>query len=124
MHLIIGGACQGKRRFVLETYHLSDEQIFRCNRETVDFSYPCVARLEEFTYGCIQRQQDPIAYFEENRDKWRYSILICRDIFGGIVPIEADIRAWREATGRLCQYLSREASAVSRIFCGLEQRLK
>ena len=33
-------------------------------------------------------------------------------------------RLWRINTGRLCQYLSKEADKVSRIFCGLEQRLK
>ncbi|MBR2131015.1 MAG: hypothetical protein IJ955_00510 [Oscillospiraceae bacterium] len=30
----------------------------------------------------------------------------------------AEMRAWRQTTGRLCQYLSREAKQVSRIFCG------
>ena len=50
--------------------------------------------------------------------------LICRDIFCGVVPMGAENRAWRQKTGRLCQYLSREAEQVSRIFCGLEQRMK
>jgi adenosyl cobinamide kinase/adenosyl cobinamide phosphate guanylyltransferase len=36
----------------------------------------------------------------------------------------AENRAWRQRTGRLAQYLSKEAKQVSRIFCGLEQRLK
>ena len=34
------------------------------------------------------------------------------------------LELWRQKTGRLSQYLSKEASQVSRIFCGLEQRLK
>jgi adenosyl cobinamide kinase/adenosyl cobinamide phosphate guanylyltransferase len=38
--------------------------------------------------------------------------------------MDAEDRAWRQRTGRLAQYLSREATQVSRIFCGLEQRLK
>ncbi len=124
MHLIIGGAYQGKRRFAMEAYGFSDGQIFSCTQEQIDFSYPCVARIEEFTYGCMLRRTDPVAYFQENREKWEHAVLICRDIFGGLVPIEASDRAWREATGHLCQYLSREAYTVSRIFCGLEQRLK
>jgi len=36
----------------------------------------------------------------------------------------ADVREWRQATGRLCQYLAAEADQVIRIFCGLEQKLK
>ena len=38
--------------------------------------------------------------------------------------LSAENRAWRQRTGRLAQYLSKEAKQVSRIFCGLEQRLK
>jgi adenosyl cobinamide kinase/adenosyl cobinamide phosphate guanylyltransferase len=36
----------------------------------------------------------------------------------------AENRVCRQRTGRLAQYLSGEADRVSRIFCGLEQRLK
>ena len=50
--------------------------------------------------------------------------MICQDIFCGVVPMGAELRAWRQDTGRLCQYLAGEADRVSRIFCGLEQRLK
>jgi adenosyl cobinamide kinase/adenosyl cobinamide phosphate guanylyltransferase len=50
--------------------------------------------------------------------------LILQDIFCGVVPMGAENRAWRQRTGRLAQYLSKEATQVSRIFCGLEQRLK
>lgn len=51
-------------------------------------------------------------------------ILIMQDIFCGVVPMGAENRRWRQNTGRLAQYLSAEAVQVSRIFCGLEQRLK
>jgi len=34
------------------------------------------------------------------------------------------MRAWRDMTGRLCAYLSSEADSVTRMFCGLEQKLK
>ena len=52
------------------------------------------------------------------------SFLICCDIFCGVVPMGADMRAWRDMTGRLCAYLSGEAQGVFRLFCGLEQKLK
>ena len=54
----------------------------------------------------------------------KLGILIMQDIFCGVVPMGAENRAWRQRTGRLSQYLSKEANQVSRIFCGLEQRLK
>lgn len=124
MKLIIGGAYQGKRDFAISAFHLEERDIFTCEGENIDFSAPCIDKIEEFTLACVRSGREPLDIFLENRGKWQDSILICQDIFCGVVPMEADMREWRNATGRLCQYLSREAEQVSRIFCGLEQRLK
>lgn len=124
MKLIIGGAYQGKRDFAKSAFSLTDTEIFTCAGETVDFSARCIDKIEEFTLACVKAGKEPLELFRENRALWQDSVLICQDIFCGVVPIDADLREWRQATGRLCQYLSREADRVSRIFCGLEQRLK
>jgi len=124
MVLIIGGAYQGKLEFAKNAFCLDDGDIYSCTGPEVDFSQKCIYRLEEFAYACVEQGVEPKVYFEEHRDQWEESILICRDIFCGVVPLEAKDRAWRQATGRLCQYLSKEAEGVSRIFCVVEQRLK
>ena len=124
MILIIGGAYQGKLDFAKAAFALSEEDVFSCTGDTIDFSKRCVDRIEEFTYGCVQKGVEPKTFFQTHREQWRDSILICQDIFCGVVPIDPVQRQWRQVTGRLCQYLTREASRVSRIFCGLEQRLK
>ena len=80
--------------------------------------------IENFTLACTRAGIDPVEYFSARKEDWKDSILICRDMFCGVVPMGAETRAWRQDTGRLTQYLSREAEHVSRIFCGLEQRLK
>ena len=118
MVLIIGGAYQGKLDFARETLGVSD--IYTCTGGEIDFSHPCIDKLERFTAV----HPDPVGYFEANREAWQDSVLILEDIFCGVVPMGAENRAWRQRTGRLAQYLSREAHRVSRIFCGLEQRLK
>ena len=120
MILIIGGAYQGKLDFAREAFGITDADVHTCGGGEIDFSKKCIYKIEEFTYG----HPDPIGYFREHRAEWEDSILICQDIFCGVVPMGAENRAWRQNTGRLCQYLSREARHVSRIFCGLEQRLK
>ena len=120
MILIIGGAYQGKLDYAKSTFHLSDEDIFTCTGKEIDFSRRCIYRIEEFSYSC----PDAIDYFRERRADWENSILILQDIFCGVVPMGAENRAWRQNTGRLIQYLAGEAAQVSRIFCGLEQRLK
>ena len=124
MILIIGGAYQGKLEFAKETFGITDSQICLCGREELDFSRPCIAGLEEFVRCALDRGEDPVQIFKDNRQQWSSSILICRDISCGVVPLNREDRRWRQATGRLCQYLAGEADQVSRIFCGLEQRLK
>ena len=120
MILIIGGAYQGKLDYVKETFGIADSDVYTCGAGGIDFSKRYICKIEEFTYD----HPDPIGYFQTHRDEWKDSILILQDIFCGVVPMGAETRAWRQRTGRLSQYLSREATQVSRIFCGLEQRLK
>ena len=125
MDLIIGGAYQGKLDFAKQKYGFSDAHVCTCGAESgIDFTAPCINKIEEFTFWCVQNGKDATALFQENRASWDRSVLICQDIFCGVVPLGADLRAWREMTGRLCAYLSREATQVFRIFCGLEQKLK
>ena len=124
MVLIIGGSYQGKLDFAKNAFTLSEDDIFTCSSSEIDFSKRCINSIEEFSLANIRCGTDPSEYFKAHKDDWKDSILICEDIFCGVVPMGAEMRAWRQATGRLCQYLSREAAQVSRIFCGLEQRLK
>ena len=124
MILIIGGAYQGKLDFAKEHFALSEPDIFTCAGMEVDFSRKCINALEELTLACVQKEVSAVAYFEANRDKWENSVLICQDITCGVVPLGLEMRRWRDETGRLCQYLASQAQQVSRIFCGLELRLK
>ena len=124
MTLIIGGAYQGKLAFARETFSLAEEDVFTCSGTEIDFSKPCINALEEFTLACIRQGADPVAFLREHRAQWEHTVFICQDLFCGVVPIDTELRTWRHTTGLVCQYLSREADRVSRIFCGLEQRLK
>ena len=124
MILIIGGAFQGKLDFAKEAFCLTPEDVFNCTGTEIDFSKRCVNGLEEFCYACIGQNIDPVEYIQSHREDWCDSILICNDLSSGVVPIDPVQRQWRHTTGRLCQYLAGEAERVSRIFCGLEQRLK
>lgn len=124
MILIVGGAYQGKLDYAKAAYNLAPEDVFTCTGKEIDFSKRCVNALEEFCYACIGADIDPIEYAQAHREDWKDSILICSDLSSGVVPIDPVQRHWRHTTGRLCQYLAGEAERVSRIFCGLEQRLK
>ena len=124
MILVIGGAYQGKLDYARETFEIGEEDIFVCSGNEIDFSGTCIAELEQFTLACTRSGKDARAYLEENREKWENAVILCQDVFCGVVPLGAEMRAWRQDTGRLCQYLAREAKEVHRVFCGLGQRIK
>ena len=124
MTLIIGGAYQGKLEFAREAFSLGEDDVFTCSGTEIDFSRPCINALEEFTLACVRQGLDPVAYLQSHRAQWENTVFICQDLFCGVVPVDTELRSWRHTTGLVCQYLSREAARVSRIFCGLEQRLK
>ena len=124
MNLIIGGAYQGKLDYAKKTYGFEDRDIFHCRGCEIDFEKPCICDLEEFILACIHEEEDPIVYFKYRWEDWRQSTIICDDMSCGVVPLGAEMRKWRQVTGQLCQYLSANAGSVTRIFCGLEQKLK
>ena len=125
MDFIIGGAYQGKLAYAKNKYSLSGDQIFACTEDKgIEFGRRCICEIQEYTLYCVKNGIDALGVFRAHRGEWKDSVLICEDIFCGVVPLGADMRAWRELTGRLCAYLSQEAESVTRIFCGLEQRLK
>lgn len=122
MKLIIGGAYQGKRAFAMEKLGIPETQIFTCEDTHIDFSKPCIDRLEDYVLACVRAGIDPMEQLKGQ--DLSEKVIICMDIFCGVVPIDATMRLWRHTTGLVCQYLAKNADSVSRIYCGLEQRLK
>ena len=119
MDLIIGGAYQGKLSYAREKYGLTDADIYTCSKDGgLDSSVRCIRRLEEYVWGCLRKGVEPTVDFRED------AILISRDISAGIVPMDPEQRAWREAVGRYLSALAARADTVTRVFCGLPQRLK
>lgn len=125
MHLIIGGAFQGKTDWAKAQFGLKDADILECTEQVLsDLSAKCITHLERFALCCLRQGQEPKTVLLEEKDRWKDSVLICDDISCGVVPLDAETRAWREACGRMLSALSMEAETVTRIFCGLPQRLK
>ena len=52
-------------------------------------------------------------------------VVITADEIGcGIVPVDPEERAWREAAGRAAEKLAADSEAVYRMVCGIATRLK
>ena len=127
MKLIIGGAYQGKLDFALKTFRLAASEVYVCTKycPSVDFR-PVIYALEEFSYAMIALGEglEPLEYFRSRKSEWENSIIIATDISCSVVPIDALEREWREAHGRLMNYLSSEADTVVRLFLGIPEVIK
>ena len=126
MILITGGSYQGKLDFAKARFHLTDADIQICDdtTEVIDFTRRCAAYIDRFALNRVRAGAEPADAFRENRERMDDMILIANDISGGVVPMDPTLRAWREACGRMDNYLAAEASEVWRLFCGIPQRLK
>ena len=135
MILIFGGAYQGKLEYAKEKFDI--KTVCDCGvpeaaeggapdfagREP-DFSKDAVCALEKFVLKCVRDGVEAADYFKENKEKWQDKVLILTDVSQGIVPMDAELRAFREMNGRLMLYLAREAEQVIRVFCGIGKKVK
>lgn len=124
MTLVFGGAYQGKTAYVKERFGASEEEIFRCEADVIDPSARVVARLERFSLACVRAGKEPLDVLCLLLPDRSEKIFVANDISCGVVPAQPQLRAWREAHGRMLNALSKEADGVIRLFCGLPQVLK
>lgn len=124
MILVFGGAYNGKLEFVKEKYDISNEEIFFCEDENLEFEKKVICGLHMLTRACILKKLDPLEQLKNNMKLLQGKIIICDEINSGIVPMEKLDREWREATGRILQVLSKNSSEVYRIFFGIEEKIK
>ena len=125
MILIFGGAYQGKLDFAKEKFNMTDDDVFFCTEyDTPDFTKKIIYNMDLFFLKCIKENIEPKEIIIKNRDILDGKIIIVNEISQGIVPIDKELRAWREAAGRAMAYLAQNSSQVYRIFCGLSQQMK
>lgn len=101
--LIVGGAAQGKSAFARS---LSPEA------DIVD-------NLQDTVRQALERGT-PVPQAAAFAGK----TVVCNELGGGIVPMDAMERDWREATGRLCCDIAAQADRVYRVCCGIAQCIK
>ena len=122
MHLILGGASQGKTEYAKKLYALSDADVFVCAGTEIPADARAVCHLECFVRACTERGLDALKAWDAL--EFVPEIVICDEIACGVVPINAVDRLWREETGKLLRALAARAEKVTRVFCGLPLELK
>jgi len=109
MKLVIGGANQGKREYAKERYGESENFIADFHLTVLDL---------------VKRGVDPVEYISGRMAEYADKVIICDDIFCGIVPEDPLARKWRESLGRALAIIAKESDEVIRVFCGLGMKIK
>ncbi len=115
MDLVIGGAFQGKLTWALREYGLTMADVCDLAEGQPVAGMKCYTHLE-----ALSRRGEVTPYLP----LFENAVVICREVNGGIVPMDGEERAWRERHGVLLQQMSRRAQRVTRVFCGLTEELK
>ena len=126
MILIIGGVYQGKLGYAKTRFTLSEEDVYRCDAESIHLpeAKSIIYELDKWFLALIRAKLDPMEELNSLIESNAEAIVIANDISCGIVPVEAEMRIWRETVGRGLIKLSAHADEVWRLFCGMPMRLK
>jgi len=124
MILIFGGAYQGKLDFARELAG-EDKSIYRALPDEIpDFSAHIIDGFHNAVLALIRSGIDPCEYTLDNLSELSVKVIVCDDISSGVVPVDPEMRAWREAVGRCMGILSRNAGDIYRVFCGIGTKIK
>ncbi|MBD8027719.1 bifunctional adenosylcobinamide kinase/adenosylcobinamide-phosphate guanylyltransferase [Ureibacillus sp. Re31] len=135
MRIVIGGAYNGKRKFVIEKLKSSalDNYDFFEGEIPSGRSYTkneavVIGNFEKIIPQYIELEEEQIATHIYDKllklEKETNVICICTDMGRGIVPLQKEERKLRDTCGRLYQKLFAESESVIRIWYGIPQLLK
>ncbi|MDY4541218.1 MAG: bifunctional adenosylcobinamide kinase/adenosylcobinamide-phosphate guanylyltransferase [Candidatus Ventricola sp.] len=108
MKLYIGGAYQGQL-------------------ELARAENPDALILEDFheaVQEAMQRGEDARAFAQSVIAAHPDAVIVANEVGAGVVPIEAQERAFREAVGRALCIIAQAAQQVTRVICGIGVRIK
>ena len=113
MVLIIGGAGSGKRDYVMSLGYTEaeiadgfiDDRSVVYNLQNIVFDNPGLA--PELLEQLLMKE-----------------VVVCDEVGSGIIPLTSRERKAREATGRLCIRLAKQAERVVRLVCGIPMVIK
>lgn len=137
LKLVIGGSCQGKLDFALQTMEQLEANAVVCDGKISSLEESLDYLVIDHLHLMLRRLPQADEEYETIVDAWldrlsrkltdqpdRIQVILLDDIGCGVVPFEAADRRWRDRCGRLYCRLTAMADQVDRIWAGLPQRLK
>lgn len=108
--LIVGGACEGKTKYVKEVLNYSDEHIIFPDRDLFIDAIKARLSIDDLFFKLTCEQEG-----------W---CIIINQVGSGIVPIDREERMFREYVGSFSCLVADKADYVYRVVCGLAQEIK
>lgn len=145
MHVVVGGAFNGKRKWVKKFYALDDTASYQwfCGYDeqihiadlfhTKQFEkITIIEGIEQYIFQIMNQFAEWWNYWDMMVEAWRgwekegkgTIVVIGNDITKGIVPVDQQERLWRDACGFCFQDLVKKADRFDIIWYGLNERLK
>lgn len=124
MRMVIGGACQGKRRYA-ENLYPDTEWIDgeTCELEAV-FQCQGIVEFQIYIRRWLEAGKEPETLTAEIIRRNPELIIVSSEIGCGLVPVGEQERRYRECTGRICTELAAHAHRVDRVVCGIGMQIK
>ena len=120
MRLYIGGLGHGQALLAEKETGLKPEI---CTAETA-LHAKAIDCFEGVIKEIVKKDGDAQAFakklLEENPD----AVIVSNEIGYGIHPLEREERRWREQTGRALCFLAEGSESVTRVCCGIGQKIK
>lgn len=145
MHVVTGGAANGKATWVKEFYQLDEHQPhewFNAYEEQQSITnlekksgIVVIEGVEHWVFQWLEGENldaarrhgqqliDQWLLWEKQEERNRI-VIICTDISKGIVPMEKNMRNWRDVTGWFYQDLVRSSDKTHYIWYGIAKHLK
>lgn len=128
MRLITGGAWQGKTAFAVKLAGEAGREPAVADglRDPFEAAYerPVIGGFHYYVRRLLKEERDVDEFIEEIEER-NPDVVITSDELGcGIVPVDPEERAFREAAGRAAVKLASDSQAVYRMVCGIPVRLK
>lgn len=143
MHVVTGGAYNGKLNWVFDHYELSTKEytlissyrhdLLPDDFETITTDILIINGIEGYVKtflaneASVASQTEKIVLdfmnWEQQKDN-RKLIVIGNDISKGVVPKEAFDREWRDMSGIMCQRLVQSSERFDIVWYGVNRQLK
>lgn len=113
--LILGGKYSGK---------LNHFKSLGFEKTEITPDFAAVYKLNDILYELLKDDGNPAEWAEENILKKSGFTVVCDELGCGIVPADKFSRDYREAVGRICCSLAKEANIVERVYAGIPSIIK